>query len=215
MKPAMRLLLAVAGAVMAALLVGALALSMSSASKRAYDTAVASQGKTVDVWVAAQDIPANNSLQDGMFIARKWPAVLVPADAVLDKAKLINVKVAQPIFAGEPIVKRRLANDGKRVGLPIPDGLVAASVPTNNVLAVGGDVYPGSHVQVVVGKSAEPLADDLLVLSTSAAVSTGETSGELTWVTLAIPPDKVGTILGAADTGTLHLVLLNKDKKGS
>lgn len=210
MKPMGRLGLAVGGALLSALLVGMFAMSLSAASRSAYKKAVAAQGKTARVWIAAQDIPADNAIQESMVTSREWPEMIVPADAVTNPKDLINVKVAQPIYAGEPIIKRRLANEGRRIGLPIPEGMVAASIPTNEVMAVGGDVYPGSRVRLVLPVSKSPIADDVLVLSTSKAVSAGE--GGLTWVTLALAPDDVVRVLAAADEGGLHVVLLKTNE---
>lgn len=71
---------------------------------------------------------------------------------------------------------------------------------------MGGSIEPGTSVDVYV--SANGVADRLCgahVIDTSAQ-GQGAASGDLSWVTLAVEPDRVTEVLAATAKGTIALV---------
>jgi pilus assembly protein CpaB len=94
------------------------------------------------------------------------------------------------------------------------------SIPTEDVLAVGGAVLAGTFVTIYAADttSVELIAEEVLILETSngARGASGGTSGlfgssnsrsQLSWVTLAVEADTAQELIAASRSKELHLVL--------
>ncbi len=126
-----------------------------------------------------------------------------------------------PLLENEPVVAAKLGDLAAPVS--VPEGLCAISVPSEDVCAVGGAITAGSEVNVyaVGGNDVTLLGQSVLVLETSngSRVSRTEAQGslglfgsvtsrsELSWVTLAVAPERVQEYLAASRDDWLYLVL--------
>lgn len=219
MKPGTRLLVSIVAGIIAVLLMGAFAVSLAGSYSAQRNKAIRQYGGTVtEVYVAKNNIKSNAVITPDMYEKRKWVADLLPAGAITDAKMLKSAKTNALILAGEPITKSRLGDTGTAL-VEVPSGLVAISISTEPVLAVGGAVRGGNRVSLIVadGKN-DPyrLADGVLVVSTSAdgassgtgGVFSGSDSGAgLSWVTLAVDPQLVLPLVNVADTARIHLVM--------
>ena len=107
-----------------------------------------------------------------------WPAN-VPIEGTFSKIDdVVGRALIYPVDAGEPIHQRDLASPGSGFGLTakIPEGMRAVAVKTNEVVAVGGYLYPGCHVDVLLSYHPQPnepertttVLEDVQVLSAGA-----------------------------------------------
>jgi len=78
-----------------------------------------------------------------------------PKDAVLKLETATGRGVITPIYAGEPIIEKRLAAVGSGGGLAptIPPGMRACAVKVDDVVGVAGFVLPGMRVDVLISGS--------------------------------------------------------------
>ena len=221
MKPGTRLLASIAAGLMAVLLMGGFALSLARSYSAQRNKAISQYGGTVvDVIVAKENIKKDATITSDMYEKRKWVADLLPAGAITSADQLKGARPNTLLLAGEPITKARLAGS-VAVGGEVPAGLVALSIPTQPVLAVGGAVRGGNRVSLIVadGKN-DPyrLADGILVIATSAdgggaggatggVFSGGDASASLTWVTLAVKPELVLPLVNVSESARIHLVI--------
>ena len=103
-------------------------------------------------------------------------------------------------------VRERVGDGSSRI--TVPDGLAAASVSSDDVLAVGGAIRAGSVVDVYVETAKGEISligERILVLETSTPENTKKE--QITWVTLAVKPSSVNELLAASSKGTIHFVL--------
>ena len=102
----------------------------------------------VTVAVAAQDIPAGQTITPGML-----RSVELPPDAALAAAlpgpDLAVGRVARiPIYAGEQLVPDKLATvggDANGLGYRVPEGMRALAVQVDKVIGAGGLLRPGDR----------------------------------------------------------------------
>lgn len=211
MKSSTRTLISVAAAIATAAALFAYATSIESELSAARGDAIASYGQdVVAVLVARQDIPAGANLTDDVLERVDWPTVLLPNDAVVDSDVLAGQVATAMILKGEPITSSRVGESAST--LHVPRGFTAVSVPSEDVLAVGGAVEQGSVVDVyaVVDGAASLLESGVSVLETSVVEKSariGSSQSPISWVTLAVPADSAQQIIVASEVGTLHLAL--------
>jgi pilus assembly protein CpaB len=105
----------------------------------------------------------------------------VPAGAILvkDMSRAVGRGVISDLYAGEPIIEKRLAAIGSGGGLAatIPPGMRACAVRVDDVVNVSGFVTPGMRVDVLIsgtppgstnsdqGQVSKTLLQDIQVLS--------------------------------------------------
>lgn len=161
-------------------------------------------GDQVEVCVAKRDIAAGQTITDGDLEMRMWIAALLPAEAVCAKADAVGQQAGSSILAGEVVSKARFGFESSAI--EVPDGMVALSVPARAVQAVGGALAPGMSVDVyaVGAASTARVAASAKVLETCA---TEVSSSAGSWVTLALPPEKIPEMVSAAENTELYFVL--------
>lgn len=164
-------------------------------------------GERARVIVATSDIPVGRKLDGGNVAEREWLVDLLPQGEVVTVADQVAGMVAQvDIKKNEPVLMERVGNGTSRI--TVPKGLEAVSVSSDDVLAVGGAIKPGSFVNVYVETpkgAIKPMGEKILVLETSSVEK--DDDGKITWVTLAVTPASVADLLEASTKGTIHLVL--------
>ena len=214
MRPAARIGLAVVGALLAALLVGAFALSITSQARTQLKQSISGEMRTFIV--PMMDLKAGTVVTESMVSTLEYPAALLPPGTATSIEDVLGKTIATTLLAGEPVNLGRLGEASGVAQLKVPAGMVAASVPVTPERAAGGAVYPGSHVRLIVtGQDGGTtiVAEDVVVLDTSAGPTDSDGAGfgsssALTWVTLSLSEPSVTSVLNAADLGRLHVVLL-------
>jgi len=213
-----RILISVISGLVAAALMGLYASGVRNEAIAAHSqTLEAYGGEQIEVFVATRDIAPGERLTESNVSRRVWLVELLPAGALTDADEVIGQTLGLPLMANEPVVQAKLFNGAPAI--TIPEGYVAVSIPTNDVLAVGGAVSAGSIIAIYAAdsQSVELLAADVLVLETSNGNQrNAENNGlfgssysktSLSWVTLAVREDMVEEIIVASRSMNLYLVL--------
>lgn len=164
-------------------------------------------GEQIEVCVAKRDIAAGETVDAGSVETRLWVADLLPGEAVRRADDVVGRKASSTVLAGEVLSERRFRDAGTQ--LDIPEGLTAVSVPAKDVQAVGGAVVAGSRVDIYAtgGTSTNSIARDVLVLATSAGVSSETSDAKVTWITIAVVPESVQEIVSATQKTELYFTL--------
>ncbi len=211
-----RTLIGIVSAAVAALSIAAFAMSVTANAQSEREDALARYGgERVEVCVAVRELAVGEVLSSDDVEMRSWVSDLLPADVVQSLDEVVGQAVSSPIVAGEPIARTRLG--APVTTLDVPEGTVALSVPSQDAMAVGGAVKPGSSVDVYASGTdgTTLLAQRVPVLDTSASLTTDSTSsssasgrtGTLSWVTLAAPPELVAQLVAASRLGNLYLTI--------
>jgi Flp pilus assembly protein CpaB len=136
------------------------------------DSAAPAAGNTVPVLVAAQSIRAGADITEEMVKVVDVPESLLVSGAYGDADVVVGEVSTVTIAQGEQITR-------SKIGLPVPDkglsgvvatGMRAVSVEVDEVTAVGGNLLPGDHVDIVATiriDRAPGLAEDEHILRTA------------------------------------------------
>jgi len=163
----------------------------------------------VNIVVAARDVVSVRPLTAGDVELRAIPPDAMPEGALLSLDAAVGKVVTAPVWRGQPLVARGLADDAAtfQTGLSLPSGLRAIAVPVAATSAVGGAITPGARVDVLAvpvlgrapsGRTTELLLSSALVLDVRAESGapfavrpSGTTSPErIASVVLAIAPSE-------------------------
>src|SRR5208282_508193 len=148
-RPIVFVILAGVGAVMAAVIV------FSAINKRESELQRA-MANTVEIAVAANDIPLGSKLEPDSVKLVRWARDSVPDGAFTDPQAVAGSYAKSDFVANEPVVASKLFMGDKTAGvlpLLIPAGMRAMSVPVDEVSDIAGFVEPHSHVDVLVAVS--------------------------------------------------------------
>lgn len=153
------------------------------------------QAPTVEVLVAAADLPAGHRISAQDLKVAHWPQDVLPGGVpyrLSDLPEDGGVVLAGPIAEGEPVTRTRLLGSGLLHGQPPGTGATAVRLSE----PVAGLLTPGDRVDVVAGSGADGLTgaggldgsgvptqasvvvDDVLVLAVGgASTGGGESDG--------------------------------------
>lgn len=201
-------LIAGACGIIAALCVFAYTATIQSEASMARASAIRSYGgERAEVLVANKTIPIGGTIDESNTSVQEWLVDFLPQGQAAQSYEELQGLVAQTeIRVNEPVLLERVGDGSSRI--TVPDGLAAASVASDDVLAVGGAIRAGSVVDVYVEASSGEIAmlgEHILVLETSTLEDSKEK--QISWVTLAVRPSSVSDLLAAASKGTIHFVL--------
>lgn len=201
-------LIAGACGIIAALCVFAYTATIQSEASMARASAIRSYGgERAEVLVANKTIPIGGTIDESNTSVQEWLVDFLPqGQAAQSYEELQGLVVQTEIRVNEPVLLERVGDGSSRI--TVPDGLAAASVASDDVLAVGGAIRAGSVVDVYVEASSGEitmLGEHILVLETSTLEDSKEK--QISWVTLAVRPSSVSDLLAAASKGTIHFVL--------
>ncbi len=201
-------LIAGACGIIAALCVFAYTATIQSEASMARASAIRSYGgERAKVLVANKTIPIGGTIDESNTSVQEWLVDFLPQGQAAQSYEELQGLVAQTeIRVNEPVLLERVGDGSSRI--TVPDGLAAASVASDDVLAVGGAIRAGSVVDVYVEASSGEitmLGEHILVLETSTLEDSKEK--QISWVTLAVRPSSVSDLLAAASKGTIHFVL--------
>jgi pilus assembly protein CpaB len=187
---------------------------------------------TVDVLVAAVDVPLGNTLKEADTKWLPWPADGVPEGLIRkDKEPTARTDVSgsiarAPLLAAEPVRRERLikSNNASFLSAILPSGKRAVAITTDSrgSTSAGGFVLPNDRVDIVrllrgaasggEGRedyTSETILTNIRVLAIGQNVQ--EKDGEKTVIgetaTLELDPNQVEIVALAQKTGSLSLAL--------
>ncbi|HEX4750896.1 MAG TPA: Flp pilus assembly protein CpaB [Bryobacteraceae bacterium] len=174
--------------------------------------------------VATRDLQVGALIHDSDIAAVSWSGSIAEK-AIKTRQDVLNRGVVAPIYAGEPIVEKRLAAKGAGAGLAstIPVGMRAVALRVNEVIGLAGFVLPGMRVDVLVmgnAPSAGPNQNGVLcrtILQAIEVLSAGQkieknVEGKpesVQVVNLLVSPDQAEVLSLASDQTRVQLVLRN------
>lgn len=200
--------IAICCGVLAALCVFAYTATIKSEASMARAAAIQQYGgERVPVLVATKTIPIGGTVDESNATVQEWLVDFLPQGQAAQSHEQLEGLVAQSeIRVNEPILLERVGDGSSRI--TVPDGLAAASVASDDVLAVGGAIRAGSVVDVYVEAASGEITmigERILVLETSTPDDAGDK--QISWVTLAVTPSSVSELISASARGTIHFVL--------
>ncbi|WP_156841935.1 Flp pilus assembly protein CpaB [Novosphingobium aquimarinum] len=202
-------------------------LFMGASAPKAEAVAPVPQGPKV--LVAQRALPAGTIITADAISFQDWPKELVKdayyIDGEADMSKLLGTVVRFPITAGQPVTQGTLVAPGDRgfLAAALGPGMRAVTIPVSAKTGVGGFVFPGDHVDLVLTqqvkgtegdslKASETILRNLRVLATDQSTETESVDGKTVvrafrTVTLEVTP-RIGEKVAVAQTiGTLSLSL--------
>jgi len=107
---------------------------------------------TIQVVVAARDLPVGVTLSSKDVTVLDWFSDTLPAGAFTKPEAILGRPLLYPLVAKQPVLERDMGVEGAGVGLAgkIPEGMRATAVKSNEISGVAGFLYPGSHVDMLV-----------------------------------------------------------------
>jgi pilus assembly protein CpaB len=177
---------------------------------------------TVDVVVAAEEIPLGTRLEPKLVKVVQWPQNIVPESALNDP-KAIEESVARvTIYKDQPLTSSQLlTGTGGLLPMMIPEGMRAMSVRVDDVTGVSGFITPSSRVDVLVaGQTGEDesgreqrsklVLQNIRVLAIGKSIEQREDKPvEVPTVTLLVSPAEAEKLTLAARYEPVRLALRN------
>jgi pilus assembly protein CpaB len=113
------------------------------------------QVATVDVYVAREPIAVGDIIDDKLLDRQPWPAHLVLPEFATTAAEappIVGMVARAPFAKKEPIMLSKLANkdDPSFIAASLPAGKRAITIAADTLTGVGGFVYPGDRVDVLI-----------------------------------------------------------------
>ena len=182
------------------------------------------------VLVAQRALPVGTIVTADSIAFQQWPKEMVQdayfIDGEADMNKLLGTVVRYPITAGQPVTQGALVSPGDRgfLAAALGPGMRAVTIPVSAKTGVGGFVFPGDHVdlmltQTVIArdnglplKATETILRNVRVLATDQSTETTVEEGKTVvrafrTVTLEVTPKIAEKIAVAQTIGTISLSL--------
>jgi pilus assembly protein CpaB len=182
------------------------------------------------VLVAQRALPVGTIITADSVAFQLWPKEMVQdayfIDGEADMNKLLGTVVRYPITAGQPMTQGALVAPGDRgfLAAALGAGMRAVTIPVSAKTGVGGFVFPGDHVDLMLTqtvqatdgglplKSTETFLRNVRVLATDQSTETTIEEGKTVvrafrTVTLEVTPKIAEKIAVAQTVGTLSLSL--------
>ncbi len=183
------------------------------------------------VLVAQRALPVGTIITADAVSYQLWPKEMVQdayfIDGESDMNTLLGTVVRHPITAGEPVTQGSLVAPGDRgfLAAALGPGMRAITVPVSAKTGVGGFVFPGDRVDMVLTqtvkgeddgpalKASETILKNIRVLATDQSTETEHTPDGKTvvrafrTVTLEVTPKIAEKVAVAQTIGTLSLSL--------
>lgn len=183
------------------------------------------------VLVAQRALPVGTIITADSVSFQDWPKEMVQdayyLDGEADMSKMLGTVVRNPITAGQPITQGALVAPGDRgfLAAALGPGMRAITVPVSAKTGVGGFIFPGDRVDMMLTqtvksegggtglKATETIIRNLRVLATDTSTETSVKPDGKTvvrafrTVTFEVTPRLAEKIAVAQTIGTLSLVL--------
>jgi len=189
----------------------------------------APQAQGPKVLVAQRALPSGTIITADSIQFQDWPEDMVKdayfIDGEADITKLLGTVVRFPITAGQPVTQGALVAPGDRgfLAAALGPGMRAVTIPVSAKTGVGGFVFPGDRVDLVLTqsvkgdqgmplKASETVLRNLRVLATDQSTETETSDGKTVvrafrTVTLEVTPRIAEKVAVAETIGTLSLSL--------
>jgi pilus assembly protein CpaB len=177
---------------------------------------------TVEIVVAAHDMPLGTKIDPAAVKMVRWSRDSVPPGSFTSPGAVISQFVKSTMVENEPVVSSKLFMGDKTAGvlpLLIPAGMRAMSVPVDEVSDIAGFVLPHAKVDVLValssgGSAAKPISkvvlQDVEVLAVAQEVEGKKDEPEVVKVvTLLVSPQDAERLTLASHEGSLRLAMRN------
>jgi pilus assembly protein CpaB len=112
---------------------------------------------TIEIVVAAQDIPRGKRITSDSVQPAAWPEASIPAEALTDVESALGRFARVDIVRGMPVVEGMLVEEladlgavGSDAAVQIPEGKVAYALPVGRYSGVAWALQPGDHVDVII-----------------------------------------------------------------
>ena len=163
------------------LLLGAMVIAIGTAlaARSMFAGASAPQAAAAQVQTGPKVLVAQRALPVGTIITadsvgyQLWPKEMVQdayfIDGEADMNKLLGTVVRFPVTAGEPVTQGALVAPGDRgfLAAALAPGMRAVTVPVSAKTGVGGFVFPGDHVDLLLTQTVKGGGDDAQALRTA------------------------------------------------
>lgn len=179
--------------------------SVQAEARQERDAALAEYGgEQVEVCVASRDLLEGETISEDMVATEPWLVDLLPEGTSGSCEDLVGKRLSSPVLEGEPISSKRF-EDGSE-GLAVPEGMTALSLSTTPANSAGGRLCAGSLVDVYAtgDSSTSLLVSGATVLEAGAQASSAT---GVSWVTVAVAPDRVQELVDASRRTELSFVL--------
>jgi pilus assembly protein CpaB len=225
-------LLLLVGALAIAIVTAMMARSMFAGASAPTAEAAPAVPQGPKVLVAQRVLPTGTIITADAIGFQPWPKELVKdayyIDGASDVSKLLGTVVRFPITAGEPVTQGSLVKPGDRgfLAAALGPGMRAITVPVSAKTGVGGFVFPGDRVdlmltQTVKGsgdasgdlKASETILRNIRVLATDQSTTQEKAENgdtvvkQFQTVTLEVTPKIAEKVSVAQTIGTLSLSL--------
>jgi pilus assembly protein CpaB len=176
-------------------------------------------GSTVQVVVAANDLPVGVTLSSKDLTLLDWFGDTVPAGAFTKPETIVGRPLLYPLSAKQPVLERDLGVQGAGIGLAgkIPEGMRATAVRSNEIFGVAGFLYPGSHVDVLVtltpsggnGPMTRTVLQNVQVLTAGQTIEPDPQGRphSVNVVTLLVTPENSQRLQLASSQGNIQFIL--------
>ncbi|MFZ0887145.1 MAG: Flp pilus assembly protein CpaB [Candidatus Binataceae bacterium] len=175
--------------------------------------------QTVEIAVAAQDLPLGAKIDAGSVRMARWSRDSLPAGSFTDPSPVINAFVKSSLVENEPLVATKLFMGEKTAGvlpLLIPPGMRAMSVAVDEVSDIAGFVLPHTRVDVLVAMSnstgpfSKMVLQNVEVLAVAQEVEGKKDEPQVVKVvTLLVTPEEAERLALASREGSLRLAMRN------
>ena len=182
------------------------------------------------VLVAQRSLPIGTIITADAISYQKWPEEMVDnayfVDGETNMNRLLGTVVRHNVTAGEPVTRGALVRPGDRgfLAAALGPGMRAVTIPVSAKTGVGGFVFPGDRVDLVLTqavtdqggaalKASETILRNLRVLATDQSTETMTTADGRTMVrafrtvTLEVTPRIAEKVAVSQTIGTLSLSL--------
>lgn len=179
------------------------------------------EGGSMQVVVAARDLPVGHLITEADVQVIRWPAGALPAGYIPQPSAAVGRGLIQSIRMNTPLLETILAEPGSGAGLRIriPEGMRAISVRVDDVVAVAGYVGVDTRVDVLLTikplNGAQTYTQTILQNLTVLAVGQTDVRDEqgkpftASVVTLMVTPYQSEKLVLAAAQGRIQLALRN------
>lgn len=176
---------------------------------------------TVQVYVAATDIPFATRIESTQYKLMPWPKDNVPAQAFTEEdtkkdPNAILGKVTQRDFYTDelllkPQIKEHLG--GSTLSALIQDGMRAISVRVDDVVGVAGFILPGNKADIIATRGQNEtytLLKNIKILAIDQLASTAQDKPAVVRaLTLEVTPKQAEILVQAMQSGRLQFTLRN------
>jgi len=224
-------LLLLVGALVIAIGTALAARSLFAGASAPKAEAAATQPQGPKVLVAQRALPVGTIITADSLGFQAWPKDMVQdayfVEGEADMSKLLGTVVRFPVTAGQPLTQGALVKPGDRgfLAAALGAGMRAITINVSARTGVGGFIFPGDHIDLMLTQSVRGTGDDtqtlkatetflrnLRVLATDQSTESEVVDGktvvhEFRTVTLEVTPRIAEKIAVAETIGTLSLSL--------